>query len=233
MKRSYAPELMDDFSFTDNRIDDALKELNVINKFLGGSNVSVNGISYFRKRKKFEALKILDFGSGGTNLFLQNIFSDDFVVNADKNIRTCKFLKEKNMSKYIVCADAFNPPFKKKSFDVIHASLFFHHFEEEGIIKLLKYFSSIAESGIVINDLRRSILALIGIKILTLFFSKSEFVKYDAPLSVKRGFKKKELKNILRELDFAQVILRRKWAFRWMLILKLKRRRAREKSTVK
>jgi hypothetical protein len=40
MKRSYEPELMDDFSIRDERVDLALKELKIINKFLGGISTS-------------------------------------------------------------------------------------------------------------------------------------------------------------------------------------------------
>ena len=214
---------MDDFSLTDSRIDRALIELNVINKFLGGSSVSKKGISYFKKINKSGALKILDFGSGGTNLFLHKEFSNDFVVNADKNIRTCEFLKENDLSENIVCADVFNSPFKKRYFDVVHTSLFLHHFKEKEILKLLKRFSLITQKGIIINDLRRSIFALLGIKLLTTIFSKSEFVKYDAPLSVKRGFKKKELKEMFKNFDFHKVIVKRKWAFRWLIIIETKK----------
>ena len=218
MKRSYAHELMDNFSITDARVDEALQELNVINRFLGGSSVSKNGFSYFKNLSSSKNLKILDFGSGGTNLFLDDFFENDFVVNADRNIRTCKFLKVKNLSDNIVCADVNNPPFKNNSFDVVHTSLFLHHFEEREIENYLMNFLFIAGNGIAVNDLRRSVFALAGIKILTLLFSKSEFVKYDAPLSVKKGFTKKELQKIFSKLNFERIKIKRKWAFRWMIV---------------
>ncbi len=36
MERSYQQEIMDDFSIQDERIDTALEELKIINKYLGG-----------------------------------------------------------------------------------------------------------------------------------------------------------------------------------------------------
>ena len=39
--RSSSIEMIDDMSITDERIDDALQELKVINRFLGGSQVLV------------------------------------------------------------------------------------------------------------------------------------------------------------------------------------------------
>jgi hypothetical protein len=79
----------------------------------------------------------------------------------------------------------------------------------------------VSKYGIIINDLHRSTLAYSGIKILTTLFSKSEFVKNDGSLSVKRGFKKKELIRILDELNFNYKISY-KWAFRWLVIIYLK-----------
>ena len=60
--------------------------------------------------------------------------------------------------------------------------------KEDEIKKIIKSSLSIAEKGMIINDLRRSVWALIGIKTLIYLFSKSTMVKNDAPLSVKRGF---------------------------------------------
>jgi len=92
----------------------------------------------------------------------------------------------------IVCADAFNLPFKNKSIDIIHTSLFLHHFNSGGLINLLKKFADTAKHGIVINDLQRSFRAFLAIKILTSVFSRSELVKNDAPMSVRKGFVKSE-----------------------------------------
>ena len=71
----------------------------------------------------------------------------------------------------------------------------------------------------IINDLRRSVWALIGIKTLIYLFSKSTMVKNDAPLSVKRGFIKSELINLLEELKITNYKIKRKWAFRWLIVI--------------
>ena len=44
MKRDFSPEIMDDFTIKDERIDEALKELGFINYFLGGNSTSKTGI---------------------------------------------------------------------------------------------------------------------------------------------------------------------------------------------
>ena len=111
---------------------------------------------------------------------------------------------------------------KEKSVDIIHSSLFLHHLEENQSNAILEHFSKIAKYGIVINDLRRSLRALIGIKFLTLLFSRSELVRNDAPLSVRKGFSKSELVKLMTKTAFSNYEIIRKWAFRWIVIIRIK-----------
>lgn len=220
LKRSYEKEIIDDFSITDERLDRALNELKVINFFLGGNSVSRAGfraLGKFNPDKRF--VKILDIGSGGSDLFSRmqlNGKSAD-AVSADINIQACRFNKKNNPKAKVVCCDARMLPFRQNSFDVIHASLFLHHFNESDISLILRESLSAVRYGIIINDLRRSVLALAGIKILTQIFSKSRMVKNDGPLSVKRGFIKKELQSIFAGLNNCRISIKRKWAFRWLV----------------
>jgi hypothetical protein len=85
---------------------------------------------------------------------------------------------------------------------------------------LLKEFLRISKIGIIINDLQRSFFALVGIKILTVLFSKSEMIKNDAPISVKRGFNRFELTSVFRNSGILNYRIKRKWAFRWMIVIK-------------
>jgi hypothetical protein len=101
----------------------------------------------------------------------------------------------------------------------LHVSLFLHHFTEEEIFTLLNNFLNIVSYGIIINDLQRSVFALAGIKLLTFLFSKSKFVKNDAPLSVKRGFVRSDLITILNKLNISGYKIFWRWAFRWLIII--------------
>ncbi len=219
-KRSFQKELMDDFSISDERIDTALRELHVINKLLGGNTISKSGINHFRNSSKTN-LKIIDVGAGASDILfdLKEMNDGLNIFSVDLNRYVCHYQKTKKGGDKIICADALNIPVKDNSFDVIHSSLFLHHLKEDDIVSLLKNCTSVVKKGIIINDLRRNILAWLGIKILTFLFSKSEFVKYDGPLSVKRAFTKKDLKIILQKAGIKNYIIKRKWAFRFLLII--------------
>ena len=50
-------------------------------------------------------------------------------------------------------------------------------------------------------------------------FSKSYLVKNDAPLSVLRGFKKNEWKNIFEKAGIKNYSIKWKWAFRYLIVV--------------
>lgn len=218
MKRCYQQELMDDFSIQDERIDTALVELKIINKYLGGISTTKSALE-LTIRNNNDEVKILDIGSGSSDNLIaaKNSFPNIRISSLDKNLRT--LTATKNLIPKIN-SDAFYLPFKNNSWDLVHVALFLHHFNEIQIKKLLKEFLRISKKGIIINDLERSYFALLGIKLLTILFSKSEMVKHDAPISVKRGFSKSDLINLFNEQNIANYTIKRKWAFRWMVVIK-------------
>ena len=209
---------MDDFSIRDERIDNALHELKTINKYLGGISTTKSALKYFLDSPS-EELNVLDIGSGSSDNLIaaREKYPAIKIISVDKNLHV---LSSENNRLIKINSDAFILPFKDNSCDIIHTALFFHHFNDDEIRKLLKEFLRIAQSGIIINDLHRSFFALIGIKILTILFSKSEMVKNDAPISVKRGFTKQEILKLLSDVGVTNFIIKRKWAFRWMVVAK-------------
>jgi ubiquinone/menaquinone biosynthesis C-methylase UbiE len=222
LKRSSQKEMMDDFSVADTRVYSALAELKIINEFLGGNSVTKNGFEEFCGRtNRNMPYTVLDAGSGSSDILikLKNSFKSIIIYAFDKNMKICLYSKINNNILNIICGDILKLPFKDEYFDIVHASLFLHHFSMNEIQNILVNLLKISRRGIIINELRRNIFALLGIKFLTLVFSKNQLVKNDAPLSVKKGFKKKELQQILMNLQATEYLIKRKWAFRWLIVI--------------
>ncbi len=216
--RSTSLEMIDDMSITDERLDDALQELKVINRFLGGDHVSQVGISRLtRTLPKNLPLRILDCGAGGSNLacVLRRLDRKADVTALDLNHGACRYSAFSVPSMDVVNGSAFRLPFRDRSFDIVHASLFCHHFSSDELRVLFAEWSRVARLGIVINDLQRSAMAFLAITILTRLFSYSTMVRHDAPISVRRGFLKKELSEITS--GYGRVSITRHWAFRWLV----------------
>jgi len=224
--RSNEKEYLDNSIIATGDLYRNLKELDIINKQLGGYNASLKGLSTILKEKK-TVDTILDIGFGGGDSIKQlSKFADNnkkklFFYGVDLK-SDCVTYAENNLSaldnKKLICDDYRNISEELlKKIDVIHCSLFLHHLTDEEIISLFKFGKS-NQCIILANDLHRNWFAYYSIKILTALFSKSYLVKNDAPLSVKRGFKRSELIALLERAGFKNYSVKWSWAFRYILI---------------
>jgi hypothetical protein len=102
--------------------------------------------------------------------------------------------------------------------DIIFSSLFCHHFTDVELIGQLRWMEAQAGLGWFINDLQRHPLAYYSIRLLTAGFSRSYLVRHDAPLSVLRGFHRREWQALLEEAVTGRYTLGWKWAFRWLIV---------------
>jgi hypothetical protein len=67
--------------------------------------------------------------------------------------------------------------------------------------------------------LHRHWLAYYAIKFIIRIVTRSRLARYDGPLSVLKGFKRKELENLLQQAGIKNYNIRWMWAFRWQIIL--------------
>jgi len=224
--RSSDLEIMDDLNCSGEVVHQTLRELEFINKTLGGNSITISGVKKLLKDKKVSVPEIVDLGCGGGDMLtilrskLWKEYPGVSYKGIDANPSIIDYAKSHchdqiNFSVMNILSNEFNA----QKFDVAIATLFFHHFSDDELIIILKKLKSQSRIGIVINDLHRHPLAYYSIKILTQLFSKSSMVKFDAPLSVLRGFKKSEWKKILDEAGIKNYSIQWKWAFRWKIII--------------
>lgn len=229
-KRSNEIEVMDDLTCSGAVVNQTLVELEVINTWLGGNAVTMSGLQTLLSSTSIanKTLKIADVGCGGGDMlkllasyFKKNSLGAD-LTGIDANPNIIEFAKKNAKSFteiHFQTQDITSESFRSQRYDIVFATLFFHHFTSEQLIEIFKSLKKQATIGIVINDLHRHWLAYYSIKILTKFFSKSTMVQYDAPVSVLRGFKRNELIEILQNAGITNYSLRWKWAFRWQLVI--------------
>lgn len=228
--RSDEPEIMDDLSCSGEVVDQTLRELEFINKWLGGNSITLNGIASLLKNVKGDTIHIADLGCGSGEMLklisnsLKSKKINVTLTGIDANPGIIGYAK-KNCAAFpdiqLLAENILTDEFRQKNFDVVVATLFFHHFTSAQLITILKQLKEQVNIGLVINDLHRHPLAFYSIKLLTKLFSKSAMVKYDAPLSVLRGFTRSELILILKEAGITRFTLFWKWAFRWQVIIPL------------
>lgn len=222
-------EIMDDLQCSGEVVHQTLRELEIINRWLGGNAVTLQGIKILMESKNIDGpIAIADIGCGGGD-GLKEIAawgrSKKLTFNltgVDANPNIIAFAKQ-NSSDFneinYVASNIFDANFKQTQFDIVVATLFTHHLTNEELIMLLKSLLQQCRIGIIINDLHRHWLAYHSIRLLTKWFSKSTMVKYDAPVSVLRSFSRKDLLKILNKAGISNYSLKWKWAFRWQLII--------------
>ncbi len=223
--RSQEREIIDDLNVSGPVVDQTLRELGMINRLLGGNQISV---SAFKKIvEKEEKLTLADVGCGGGDIIISmskwagNHKLAVSFVGIDANPNIIKYAKQRTAGCSNITfqtLNIFSDEFKYMTFDIIHCCLFIHHFTNQELAGLFRQFRSQARIGVIINDLHRHPMAYWSIKWLTTLFSKSEMVRNDAAISVARGFRKSELEAILEQAEIVKYSLVWKWAFRWKLI---------------
>jgi SAM-dependent methyltransferase len=225
-QRSYKKEILDgdDIPFADIRLN--MKELDFINTHLGGHHITIDGFKILAAEKKM--LSVCEIGCGGgdnLNAIYKWCGKNNLpatYTGIDINANCIAYAKHTSVipcSNFII-SDYKNFPFGDARPDIIFSSLFCHHFTYGELTEMMHWMKSNSKLGFFINDLHRHPVAYHFIRWTTKLFSKSYLVKNDAPLSVLRGFKRKEWKNILMQAGIKDYIIQWKWAFRYLIVVK-------------
>jgi 2-polyprenyl-3-methyl-5-hydroxy-6-metoxy-1,4-benzoquinol methylase len=223
--RSYQKELLDRTDIPFEAIERNMYELDIINTYLGGHGITIDGLQQLIEGKK--EISICEIGcGGGDNLVAiqkwckkKNIFVKCTGIDINPDCIRTAISKFGNTKSDFVVSDYKEFIFDKKP-DIIFSSLFCHHFNNDELITMLQWMRSNSNIGFFINDLHRHFLAYYSIKFLTGLFSKSYLVKNDAPLSVQRSFTRKEWEGLFKAAEIDSYSIQWKWAFRWLIVRK-------------
>lgn len=225
--RTYQQELLDRSDIPFGDIKRNMQELDTINTLLGGHAITIAGLKTLLRHDG--AVSICEIGCGGGNNlraidgWLKKKGVPASYTGIDINPHCIAYAKE---SAGLDNASWITSDYKKVVFDrppdIIFSSLFCHHFAEEELAAMFRWMHDNAAEGFFINDLHRHALAYHSIKVLTALFSRSYLVKNDAPLSVRRGFSRKELTDLMQQAGLANCSISWKWAFRWLVVCRKK-----------
>jgi ubiquinone/menaquinone biosynthesis C-methylase UbiE len=226
-ERSQLPEKMDEPGIAKKEIHQALKELEIINKLLGGYRVILHALDQVEWSDR--PLTIMDVGCGGGDMlraiskWAERKKKKVQLIGIDRNVTMTEFASDRSKTfsniRFMTC-DVFDDALMHEKADIVMNSLFCHHFDNDDLVNLIKRINQLASEAVIINDIDRHWFAYQSIKTITLLFSKTCLVKYDAPLSVARSLKRNEWQAILASAGINNYTLRWMWAWRWQIIAK-------------
>jgi 2-polyprenyl-3-methyl-5-hydroxy-6-metoxy-1,4-benzoquinol methylase len=229
-QRTSQEEIMDDFSLEGEELRDALDKIASINRWLGGNQVTLNGVKKLLKNYVYnEPITVVDIGCGngdmcralaaygrrnGINFNILGIDANAFTIRHATHISTTY-----PEISYAVM-DVFSTEFASLQYDIALCTLTLHHFTDKEILQLMKLFINKAGLGVVINDLHRSAVAYRLFQVICFVFRLNRMSEQDGLVSILRGFKRQDLERFSQQLQLKTYGIRWKWAFRYQWVIK-------------
>ncbi len=205
--RRTGPELLDlsPESYTFEEHDGSLRELRLVNRYLGDVRVILKHLSTIAAGRGRDNLTVLDVGTASADIpaaiagWARKRGIEVLLTAVDVNpqaIRIARNMIGEDPMIRLAVADGLDLPFRDNSFDLVLCSKTLHHFTAKEAVRLIQEFSRIARQGYIVMDLRRSWVAYILIFALTRLFSRNRITRFDGPLSVLRAFTPGELASL-------------------------------------
>jgi len=117
-----------------------------------------------------------------------------------------------------VVGDVRRLPFPDRSFDVVTASLFLHHFDATELPALLAGLARLARRALVVNDLHRALVPfLFGRAAFPLLFRSRVSVE-DGLVSIRRGFRPGELRAAFEAASLRPPTIHRCFPYRLLVV---------------
>lgn len=234
-KRSERLELMDDLSIQGDELEETLDQLERINALTRGPAISIAGIESLLP-SGVDELSVLDVGSGAGDIprrVVEWADSRDLSVSI-KGIdlsrttvqiarararrarqRAARTTRQERME--FELKNLFEIP-DTDNYDIVHASLVLHHFPGEEAAEALAKMHRLSRYGVVINDLQRHPLPWLGLRLGLPVFTQNRLIKNDGPLSVLRGFTRRELLDLGRRAGIKTPSVAWEFPFRWLMV---------------
>ena len=228
--RVYIEEKLDAGEGTDADVARNLADLRRINRFLGGRRVVLEAVRALVESARLPELELLDVGTGSADIpgavagwcEAEGIGSHITALDlSERNLRIAQARLGIRDDVRLVRGDSLRLPFADCSVDVVTASLFLHHFEDEDVIRLLRDFARVARRAIVVNDLVRNMVPYWFARLTGPLLATSYLTRFDGPASVLRGFTADELSEHARRAGLRSFVVRRRFPYRLSLVARL------------
>ena len=225
-----AREIMDDTSIGDDRLTGALDDLWWTNRLLGGWAATDAVLDPLLDAS--DRLHVLDLGTGGADALAHLVPRAArrgchlTAVGLDANPNTLTYGRKLVRATVppslqgriaLVEGDALDLPYDDDAFDVTLAALVLHHVHGPDAVRFLREMDRVSRLGAIVNDLHRHPVAYAAIWLVGRLLPTSAMFQHDAPLSVRRGFRRDELHALANTADWPRASVRWHWAFRYTL----------------
>ncbi len=194
----------------------SLGDLRFVNRWLGGRRSLRRAVTPLLSGP--ERPRLLDVGCGSADLphlLRTDIGNRLLVVGLDIKL---VHLQQTPSGIERVLGDVRRLPFKPRSFDVVTASLFLHHFDAPEVAPLLASLFALARRAMVVNDLHRALVPYLFGRVSFPLLFRSPVSVADGLLSIRRAFRPAELRGAFAEAGMPKVTIRRSFPYRLVAV---------------
>lgn len=218
MRRRLTPERMDDPAIPRDELAASLQFVRAINRNFGGARAAIVPLARWSRRwPRDRPISVLDVATGSADIPLamrrwaERRGFDVRITAIDAHETTLALAREHIGSAAgieLLRADALQlfDSFQPQSFDYVHAGMFLHHLPDIEVLTALRIMDRLARAGIIWNDLIRSRIGAMAIRLMTT--GRPEGVRHDARVSVEAGFTPREVRDIAQRLDLGYARVR-------------------------
>ncbi len=179
-----------------------LADIELSNALFGGRHAVLTAVDqYFRDAPAGSVWTLLDLGTGAGDVATAvrrraRRHGLELRLIGVEHHRVCATVAAEAGVTSVV-ADVAALPFAPQSVDIIVMSQFLHHFPRERVAEMVQTAGRLARRAVVVADLRRTWLAACGIWLVSFPLRFHPVSRHDGVLSVRRGFTRRELANLL------------------------------------
>jgi ubiquinone/menaquinone biosynthesis C-methylase UbiE len=196
-------------------VEASLDDLARINRLLGGTRLTQGALGRLLGGYESGPLTLLDAGSGGGDMatalaaWARRRGYEPRVIAVDASEAITELAAERvGVDVELRVGDMRALDLDDDSVDVATCSLVIHHLEPPEAVRALSELRRVARVGVVVNDLVRTWLGLIGAHTVIRVLTRNAITRHDAVLSVRRAYTRRELLGLLHEAELRPVHVR-------------------------
>jgi 2-polyprenyl-3-methyl-5-hydroxy-6-metoxy-1,4-benzoquinol methylase len=205
MKRQFDPavlEMMDRPQPVSAELERDLKRIRQLNRWFGSYRL----ICHFVRRwiKPGDTMRIVDLATGSGDIprlivyYARKIGAKVEIDALDRQSATVEIARKLSAAYPEISYHATNildwSP--TEAYDIVLCTLVLHHFSDEDAVTVLRRCRESSRDFVLVSDLRRGLLATVGVYFLTALVFREPMTRYDARLSAERAFSFSEMRKL-------------------------------------